>query len=211
LIIILQFVFVAGLAVGFPFFPESPYWCLKVGKVERAYKSLARIHGAANTTLINAEVARIREEVRVSEEMKRLVAQTGPPLLQCFKGTNLKRTFVACLPVAAQQFIGAAFVLGNYFICQQRGPFSLTAFLGYITYFMSLLGVTDYFTVSVVLYVIMLLSNISAFFFIEQAGRRGILVYGMIALTLVELVMGIMGCVNNSAALWVILVCIFLW
>lgn len=84
-------------------------------------------------------------------------------------------------------------------------------FPGYITYFMSLLGVTDFFTVSVVLYVIMLVSNISAFFFIEHVGRRGILFYGMILLTLVELLMGIMGFVKNDAALWVILVCIFLW
>lgn len=83
--------------------------------------------------------------------------------------------------------------------------------LGYITYFMSLLGVTDFFTVNVVLFVVMLLTNISAFFFIEQVGRRGILFWGMVALTLIQLLMGIMGFVTSSAALWVILVCIFLW
>ena len=53
---------------------------------------------------------------------------------------------------------------------------------------MSLIGVTSYFTVSVVLFVIMLLSNIAAFFFIEQVGRRWILFYGMVILTAVELV-----------------------
>ena len=60
--------------------------------------------------------------------------------------------------------------------------------VGYITYFMSLLGIKDYFTVSVVLYVVMLLSNIAAFPLIETAGRRPLLMYGMIVLTVVELV-----------------------
>ena len=53
---------------------------------------------------------------------------------------------------------------------------------------MSLLGIKDYFTVSVVLYVVMLLSNIAAFPLIEVAGRRPLLLYGIIGLTAVELV-----------------------
>lgn len=113
LLICLQFAFVLVLVIGYPFFPESPYWCLKTGKDEKARKNLARTHGASNVSLIEAEITRIREEVRVSEEMKALAAQTGPPLLQCFKGTNIQRTLVACLPAAAQQLIGAAFVLGE--------------------------------------------------------------------------------------------------
>lgn len=112
-LIVLQFAFVVVLALGWPFFPESPYWCLKVGRTEQARKSLQRMHGSSNHDLVNAEVARIQEEVRVSEEMQVLASQDGPPLVQCFKGTNLKRTLVACLPAAAQQFIGAAFVLGK--------------------------------------------------------------------------------------------------
>jgi hypothetical protein len=110
----------------------------------------------------------------------------------------------------SQQLIGSAFVLG------------------YITYFMELINVSHYFTVSVVLYVIMLLSNVSAFFVIEYVGRRGLLLYGIVGLTLTELVssvlcvevkfalmsrqlMGIMGCVSASGAVWVIIVSIFLW
>lgn len=92
---------------------------------------------------------------------------------------------------------------------------------------MQLINVSHYFTVAVVLYVIMLLSNISAFFVIEYVGRRKLLVYGIIGLTMTELVssvcietalalmtrqlMGIMGCVNASGAIWVIIVSIFLW
>ena len=69
----------------------------------------------------------------------------------------------------------------------------------------------EYFTVSVVLYVVMLLSNFTAFVAIEKAGRRALLVPGIIALTLILLVMGICGCFTTSPALWIIIVCIFLW
>ena len=53
------------------------------------------------------------------------------------------------LLAASQQFIGAAFVLG------------------YITYFLFLIGVTEYFTVSCVLFTVMLLSNLAAFPLVE--------------------------------------------
>lgn len=100
---------------------------------------------------------------------------------------------IAMLPGLGQQMIGAAFVLG------------------YITYFLSLLGIQEFFTVSVVLYCVMLLSNMAAFPLTEMVGRRPLLVVGMVLLTFIELIMGIMGAVGNSAALWVTLVCIFLW
>jgi len=99
-------------------------------------------------------VTRIQSNVIASEEVKRAAQNNGPLVLQCLQGSNLKRTMIASLLAAAQQLIGAAFVLG------------------YVTYFLSLIGVTDYFTVSVILYVVMLLSNLSAFFLIEFVGRR---------------------------------------
>ena len=81
-----------------------------------------------------------------------------------------KRTIIAILPAAAQQLIGAAFVLG------------------YITYFLSLLGIEEYFKVSVALYCCMLASNVSAFPLIETAGRRPLLLMGIVSLTVIELV-----------------------
>lgn len=62
-----------------------------------------------------------------------------------------------------------------------------------------------------VLYVVMLLSNMSAFVVIEIVGRRPLLLYGMILLTLIELVSGevslalglsAIATVTNSTSLW---------
>ncbi|KAF3762109.1 general substrate transporter, partial [Cryphonectria parasitica EP155] len=202
-LVVLQFAFVAALLLGYPFFPESPYLLLKKCQEERARKSLTRIHGSKDQALIDAELSRMKESIEVSAGLEAVAGMDGPPIIQVWKKSNLvclpprlmntKRTLISLLPPMAQQFIGAAFVIT------------------YVTYFLSLLGVKDYFTVSVALYVIMLVSNLSAFPLIEVAGRRPLLLYGMIALTVIELIMGIMGCISSSAALWVILVCIFLW
>lgn len=96
------------------------------------------------------------------------------------------------LPPAGQQMIGSAFVLL------------------YITYFLELIGVGNYFLVSVILYIVMLLSNLSAFFVVEIAGRRQLLVPGMFILTLICLLMGIMGCLTITASFWFSIICIFL-
>ncbi|KIW42677.1 uncharacterized protein PV06_06203 [Exophiala oligosperma] len=193
IMIILQFAFCIVLLAGYPFFPDSPFYFLNKSEPEKARRSLNKIHGSSDQRLIEAEMVRLQEMVNTTRHMQELAGELGPPILQSFKGKNLKRTLTACLMSGAQQLIGSAFVLG------------------YITYFMELINVSHFFTVSVVLYVIMLLSNISAFFVIEYVGRRKLLVYGIIGLTLTELLMGIMGCVSASGAIWVILVSIFLW
>lgn len=82
---------------------------------------------------------------------------------------------------------------------------------GYITYFMALIRISHYFIVSIVLYVVMLSSNASAFYFAETVGRRTLLVSGQFVLTGILFVMGIMGVIDHDASTWVILVCIFLW
>lgn len=69
----------------------------------------------------------------------------------------------------------------------------------------------DYFTVSLILFIVMLISNLAAFVLSEVLGRRTILVFGMFALTIFLVIMGIMGCIEVEGAIWVILVCIFLW
>ncbi|KAL1891833.1 hypothetical protein Sste5346_007377 [Sporothrix stenoceras] len=193
IVILVQFVFVAVLIVGYPFFPESPYHLLKNNNEERARTMLRRIHGSGDEGLIDAEIIRMKEGIAISQNLEEQAQLNGPLIAQCFQGSNLKRTMISMLAVASQQLIGAAFVLG------------------YITYFLDLIGIDNYFVVSVVLYVIMLLSNLVAFPFIEIFGRRPLLLFGIFGLTAVLLLMGIMGFVHTSGAVWVVLVCIFLW
>ncbi|KAL3457036.1 general substrate transporter [Aspergillus heterothallicus] len=198
IVIILQYMFVSNtpevpLIAFYPLFPESPYYLLKKNNVDRARHSLAKIHGKEDHDLIDAEIERIQANVDFSEEVLVEARLKGPLVVQAFKGTNRKRSLIAMLSPAGQQMIGSAFVLQ------------------YITYFLDLIGVENYFLVSLILYIVMLLSNLSAFFVVEIAGRRRLLVPGTFALTLICLLMGIMGTLTTSASFWFAIVCIFLW
>lgn len=175
---------------------------------------------------------RLEKTVLVSEELRVLANQDGPGWLRCFKGTNLVQkppclfkfysifltllleTDDNCMPasgrttadwVCFRSRYGLLLIKDDTFLC------SLLVFAGYVTYFLDLIGVADYFTVSVILYVIMLLSNVCAFFFVEYAGRRALIVPGTMTLTAILLLMGICGAVNTPGAVWVVVVCIFAW
>lgn len=88
-VIVLQFVFVAALILGYPFFPESPYYLVKRGQESKAKSSLERIHGRDDPGLIEAELARLQELIRTTRTLEDLAGMDGYPIVQCFKGTNL--------------------------------------------------------------------------------------------------------------------------
>lgn len=91
-LITLQFAFVAALLAFFPWFPESPYWHLQNGRPEKARRSLERIHGRRHMELIDAEMGRITEVIRSSEELAAAAGASGPVYVQLFKGKNLVST-----------------------------------------------------------------------------------------------------------------------
>ena len=94
-LIIIQFAFVAALLIFFPWFPESPYWHLQNGRPEKARGSLERIHGRSDGQLIDAEMERIVEDIRSSEELAAKAGASGPVYLQLFKGKNLVSSIVS--------------------------------------------------------------------------------------------------------------------
>ncbi|PVH76524.1 hypothetical protein DL98DRAFT_574311 [Cadophora sp. DSE1049] len=113
---------------------------------------------------------------------------------ECFRVTNRKRTFTTIFAASAQQIIGATFVIG------------------YATYFLELIGIKDYFSAFVALYVVMLVTSTAAFSLTEIYGRRFLIVIPQFILCLVLLLIGIMGCVpNKSQASWGIVAFIYTW
>lgn len=112
----------------------------------------------------------------------------------CFRRPNRKRTWTAIFAASAQQMIGATFVIG------------------YATYFLELIGVKDYFSASVALYVVMLLASTAAFPLTEIFGRRALIVAPQFVLCFMLLLIGIMGCVpDQGKASWGIVAFIYVW
>ncbi|KAK9329564.1 hypothetical protein V1520DRAFT_278984 [Lipomyces starkeyi] len=192
--ILLQFLFPALGYAGYLFFAESPYWLLSRDMDDDARKALRKLYGSNYQEFRDIEFDRLSENVRFSTNLRRMANEGGLAVLKCFRGTNLKRTMTSLLAAAGQQLLGASFVLG------------------YVTYFLELVHVENTFLVTVILFVVMIISTTSTFVLIEILGRRTLLVPATFVLTFILLLIGIMGCIPNQvAAGWVITVCIFIW
>ncbi|KAL4954557.1 general substrate transporter [Aspergillus filifer] len=198
--IVAQYIFPLILIAGWAFFPESPYWLIRRENLTRAKNELRKVYGANDDAFYDIEIRRMEEEVRIASEIQRTTdRQTFLGIdiaaeLDCFTGTNRKRTFTAIFAASGQQMVGATFVIG------------------YATYFLELIHVKNYFSASVVLYIVMLLSSIAAFPLTEILGRRTLIVWPQFALCFMLLLIGILGCVpDQGKAVWGIIVFIYMW
>lgn len=194
--ILLQMMFPAAGFAGYYFFAESPYYLLKRGQAEGAKRALRKIYSSKYPGFLEIELARLQEEMEFSAALKEAAALGGTPLWQCWRGSNAVRTFTAVFISAGQQLMGATFVLG------------------YLTYFLQLIGIADAeaFRFSAGLFVVMLVSTTCAFPLIEVFGRRNILIVPCFLLVLILLLIGIMGCLSDHAtANYVIVALTFLW
>jgi hypothetical protein len=57
--------------------------------MEQARKSLNKIHGSGDQSLIEAEFARITDVAQFSDAIQEAAATKGSLLAQCFQGANL--------------------------------------------------------------------------------------------------------------------------
>ncbi|KAK1143510.1 hypothetical protein N8T08_006316 [Aspergillus melleus] len=200
--VVAMYIFPLILIAGWFSFPESPYWLVRGGQPMKARKELKKVYGFSDQAFYEVEIRRMEDEIRITAEIQQ-TADTPKYKLggidlsveaECFNRQNRKRTFTAIFAASGQQMIGATFVIG------------------YATYFFQLINVKDYFDASVVLYIVMLLSSISAFPLTEILGRRALIVWPQFALCFILLVLGLMGCVpDQTKASWVIIVLIYLW
>jgi sugar porter (SP) family MFS transporter len=174
-----QLFFAAFLAAGLVFAPESPWYLVRVGKVEKARRSLQGLYGKEID--ISAKLANI--ETTVQEESTKKV----PSFVDCFRGSNLLRTGISTGVFACQHFVGIIFVLG------------------YSTYFFQLAGLdtSKSFDLGAGVTACGVLGNFCSWFVVNSYGRRKIFLFGMFALTGLLLLIGIMDVVPSSSAKWV--------
>ncbi|KAK5073941.1 hypothetical protein LTR64_006919 [Lithohypha guttulata] len=189
------------LVVVYPFFPESAYWLVREGKIDQARKSLRRMYGSGfDESFYDIEIRRFEDDIRTCAQLNeglkpyKLFGLISLPEAEAFKKQHRKRTFTAIFAASGQQMIGATFVIG------------------FATYFFDLINIQNFFTASIILYVVMLLATIAVFPLSEMVGRRTLIVPGQFILCFFLLLIGIMGCIpNQTKAGWAIVVFTYLW
>jgi SP family general alpha glucoside:H+ symporter-like MFS transporter len=112
--------FIALVAI---FIPESPWYLCRKGYVEQAKNSLERLHmKKTDTSLILEDI-----QATITDERSVADAQQNASYMDCFRGTNWRRTRIACGMFAVQQFTGIAFYSqALYFLGISGLPVALT-------------------------------------------------------------------------------------
>ena len=165
-----------------PLIPESPYYLVMKNHLEKATASLKRLGNQPS------QIAPLLEQIiRVNEEEKaRSAASKETSFLECFRGTNWRRTRIILICNALSQVIGSAFMTnGPYFLVQAGMAASK---IGMMIEIGIAFGIA---------------SSIITAYLMTKCGRRRLIIFGLALSTTLFTVMGIAGCFpHSSAALW---------
>lgn len=179
---ILQMIFPVILLAGLPFAPESPWWLVRKGRKEEARKILLRLSG--ETTDVDLQLQQIQDTIILEDTFA-----ANSTYADCFRGTNLRRTMIACMVFVLQQAAGVVFVLG------------------FSTYFFELAGFADSkaFDLGVGVTAIGVVGNLFTFYTVNRYGRRFIFNWTLFACTILLLIIGFLAIpTNNQKAKWAI-------
>lgn len=96
------------LLIGLTILPESPSWLLIKGRREEAAKSFRRYNGPN----FDADAAIAITESAIEREQHEKKQQKGSRWIDCFRGSNGRRTLIIVMVYLSQQTIGVNFVSG---------------------------------------------------------------------------------------------------
>lgn len=183
-----QWVFVVIMFVGLPFAPESPWYFVRKGENEKAEESLKKLYRCQND--VKSKLTMIKRTVEMDVELSQSTKWS-----QCFQGTNTVRTMISVGVFACQHLSGIIFVLG------------------YSSYFFQLAGIKaeDSFDLGIGVTACGVIGCAVAWSLMNTWGRRKLFITGMIGMTIVLLLMGVLDVVHTSAARWVQASCTVLY
>lgn len=186
----LQWIWPIPLLIGAWLMPESPWWLVRHGRHEEAYQSLQRLTSHDNLAFDARKTIAMMEHTSKSIIRQLLMISCScvhPAQLEMdngqessyldpFKGTNRRRTEIACIVWVAQAFCGANL-------------------MGYSTTFYERAGLPSgsAFSMSMGVYAIGLCSGFAGWFFMFHAGRRALYVAGQSIMLGLLLIIGLLG------------------
>ena len=177
----LQWMWIPGLLIGISLAPESPWWLVRKGRLVDAKRSLLRLTSLNRETNFDADetIAMMVHTTALEDKITE-----GASYLDCFKGTNLRRTEIVCMCWAIQNLSG-------------------NSFSGYSTYFLERAGLPPATAYDFALgqYGINMAGVFGAWFLMTIGiGRRSLYLYGLCGLFTMLFTMGFLGLPQDRKA-----------
>ena len=179
------------LIVGVFFAPESPWWLVRHNRIPEARRSLRRLTrhpDSPSNEEIDMDLDKTIALISHTNEIEASIT-AGTRYIDCFTGTNLRRTEICSVVWMVQSICGSTFI-------------------GYSTVFFEQAGLPtiDAFDMSMAQYSLAAIGTILSWFLMTYAGRRTIYLWGTAALSTLLFIIGMIGIAptGNSAASWAI-------
>ncbi|KAF7114717.1 hypothetical protein CNMCM5793_009668 [Aspergillus hiratsukae] len=177
---VLQWVWPIPLFIGAYLAPESPWNAVRRGKIDLARKSLLRLRQdtSEKEREVEATLAYIQHTTKLEQ------AETdNASFLECFKGTNLRRTEINCVVWAAQTLSG-------------------NAILGYSVVFLEAAGFSELqsFDVNISLSACYIIGGIICWLLFPHFGRATIYMSGLAFMFVCMVIIGGLGWVDSKGA-----------
>ncbi|KAL6241810.1 hypothetical protein RBB50_011343 [Rhinocladiella similis] len=186
----IQWLWPAPLMLVAFFMPESPWWLVRNGKLEAAEQSVQRL-------MAEAEKPQARNNVAMMVHTNEIELETtaGSSYIDCLKGSDFRRTEIACVIFAGQVLSGSTFAYSATYFFEQAGMSADDA------YKLALGGTA-----------IAFVGTILSWFLMRVAGRRNIYLGGMVSMCTCLLIIGFLAIPKqNGSATWTQAAFCILW
>lgn len=164
----LQWIWPVPLGLAAYFAPESPWFLVRAGRLEDAKKSLKRLSNPKHNINYENAVALMVHTDKLEQEER-----SGATYWDCLRGSNLRRTEIACMSFMSHITNGGALCYSGSFFFQQVG------IAANVSYAIALGG-----------YGLCFVGTVLSWFFIHRIGRRIIWLYGFATLTVILWIIG---------------------
>ncbi|KAH6678839.1 general substrate transporter [Plectosphaerella plurivora] len=175
----IQWIWPIPLAIAAFLAPESPWYLVRTGQLDAAKRSLERLSRPEQHGELDATIA-----MMVHTNKMELEERSGVTYWDAFRGTNRRRTEIACMGFLSQITNGGALCYSGSFFFQQTG-ISASASYGIA------LGGTG----------IAFIGTIISWFYIYRWGRRTIWLSGFSVLTVILWTIGFLALPKQTKAL----------
>ncbi|KAK8113373.1 hypothetical protein PG984_013899 [Apiospora sp. TS-2023a] len=160
--------------------PESPWYLVRRERLEDARRSIVRLSGSKSDEQISAQLAMMLHTNKVEAEVTK-----GTTYLDCFRGTDLRRTEIVCVTLMGQILSGSSFAYTPTFFFKSAGMDVKNSFnLG--------LGATG----------MAFVGTVVSWWLLSYFGRRTIYVTGAGILSAILYIIGILDVSVGEKALW---------